>query len=287
MADIDRCAPLEIVPLLEEHDVVVTQGFVGSTLDGITTTIGRGGSDHTGALLGAALGAREIQIWTDVSGILTADPRLVPTARVVPEVTFSEARELAYFGAKVIHPDTILPAVARDIPVVIKNSMRPDDAGTRILPDGSQVAPGIHSITVKRGMTILRLSPRDPRDGPAPIERAFSLFADHGIDLLCALMAETRALAAIPTDAFDDIILTSLESTCRVGVESDMALLCLSGSELRQNPAALSHPLAALDGIPFGFVGAGSSEHILLIGVPENQATEALTAVHRRVFEEV
>src|SRR5207253_8795466 len=134
---IDAGAGGVIGPMFHEHDVVITQGFVGSTLDGITTTIGRGGSDHTGALLGAALGAREIQIWTDVSGILTADPRVVPEARVVPAVTFTEARELAFFGAKVIHPDTIVPAVERGIPVVIKNSMRPDDPGTRILPDGT------------------------------------------------------------------------------------------------------------------------------------------------------
>lgn len=285
MAEIDRCAPEEICPLLETHEVVVAQGFIGSTTDGVTTTIGRGGSDHTGALVGAALGAREIQIWTDVSGILTADPRLVPAASVVPEVTFTEARELAYFGAKVIHPDTILPAVERNIPVVIKNSMRPEDAGTRILPDGTALPGGIHSITVKRGMSIVKLSPRDPREGPATVTQALALFAEHEVPLHCSLLAETRALATVQTSTFNDILRTALESTCRVEVAHEMALLCLTGASLRQTPAALGEPLAALDGIPVSFVGAGSSEHILLIAVPESRAGEALAAVHARLFE--
>jgi aspartate kinase len=285
MADIDRCAPEVMGPLLGEHEVVIAQGFIGSTREGVTTTIGRGGSDHTAALVGAAIGSREIQIWTDVSGILTADPRQVPSARVVPEVTFTEARELAYFGAKVIHPDTILPAVERDITVVIKNSMRPEDAGTRILPDGSAVPAGIHSITVKRGMTILALSPRDPRDGPAPVTRALALFAEHDIPLHCALMAETRALATVETTTFNDILMAALESACRVEAQHGMALLCLTGAALRQTPAALAEPLAALEGIPVAFVGAGSSEHILLVAVPEERAAEALAAVHARLFE--
>jgi aspartate kinase len=285
MREIDRRAPVDLMPLLENNEVIVAQGFIGSTREGITTTIGRGGSDHTAALIGAALGAREIQIWTDVSGILTADPRLVPAARVVPEVTFTEARELAYFGAKVIHPDTILPAVERDIPVVIKNSMRPEDPGTRILPDGSPIPAGIHSITIKRGMSILSLSPRDPREGPAPVARALALFAENETPLHCAFLAETRALATVESSCFNDVLMTALESTCRVEISHGMALLCLTGAALRQTPAALGEPLAALDGIPVSFVGAGSSEHILLVAVPESRAPEALAAVHARLFE--
>ncbi len=286
MGEIDLYAPAVLLPLLGEHDVVVAQGFIGSTTDGITTTIGRGGSDHTGALIGGALHAREIQIWTDVSGILTADPRVVPAARTVPEVTFTEARELAFFGAKVIHPDTILPAVGRDVPVVIKNSMRPDDPGTRILPDGSPVAPGIHSITVRKGMTLLRLSPGNPREGISSVEQALVLFAEHNVPILCAQLAESRAVVTIPSDLFHDILRVALESICRVEVEQESALLCMTGAALRHASAALSEPLAALDGFPVGFVAAGSSEHILLVGVPENRCAEALVAVHERLFEQ-
>jgi aspartate kinase len=272
--------------MLEINEVVIAQGFIGSTLDGVTTTIGRGGSDHTGALLGAALHARDIQIWTDVSGILTADPRIVPAAHVVPEVTFTEARELAYFGAKVIHPDTILPAVARAIPVIIKNSMRPDDPGTRILPDGSPVAGGIHSITMKRGMTVLTLSPRQPFGSESVVEEALGLFARYSIPLQCAVVAESRAIAVIPSASFNDILLAALEASCHVELSENLAILCMTGASLRTTPGILSLPLAALTGIPISFVAAGSSDHMVLLGVAEEHATEALMALHRSLFEE-
>ncbi len=287
MAEIDRRAPEIILPLLDLHEVVVAQGFIGSTIDGITTTIGRGGSDHTGALLGAALGAPEIQIWTDVSGILTADPRVVPSAIVVPEVTFTEARELAYFGAKVIHPDTIIPAVEREIPVVIKNSMRPSDPGTRILPDSSAVPAGVHSITMKKGMTLLRLAPRDPREGSATVERALALFSEHDVPLLCGLFAESRGIAVVPSVAFNDILFASLEATCSVHVDHEMAILCLTGTGLCHTPESLAGPLAALEGIATSFIAAGTSQHLMLVGVAESHALEALRAVHEQLFESV
>lgn len=284
MSEIDRRAPAMLAPLLRDHDVVVAQGFIGSTTEGVTTTIGRGGSDHAAALIGAAIGAREIQIWTDVSGILTADPRAIPSAREVPEVTFTEARELAFFGAKVIHPDTIVPAVERNIPVIIKNSMRPDHAGTRILPDGSPVTPGIHSITIKKGMTVLRLLPRDVRDGLAAVEGALGLFAEHEAPIFSAQIVESRAVVAIPSAAFQDILLAALEARCRVEVEHGMAILCMTGAALRRTPEALARPLLALEGLPLAFVTAGSSEHILLVGLSEGHAAAALAAVHRELF---
>lgn len=285
MAEIDLKAPEILLPLLENYEVVVAQGFIGSTTEGVTTTIGRGGSDHTAALVGGALHAREIQIWTDVSGILTADPRAVPAARVIPEVTFTEARELAFFGAKVIHPDTILPAVERDVPVVIRNSMRPDDPGTRILPDGTPVEPGIHSISTRKGMTVLRLCPRHARDGVAVVEEALGLFAEHDVPLLSAQIVESRAVVSVPSTLFHDILLAALEARCRVEVEPDMAILCMAGAALRQTPTALAQALLALEGFPLAFVTAGSSEHILLVGIPEQYVGAALAAVHGRLFE--
>jgi aspartate kinase len=252
----------------------------------VTTTIGRGGSDHTGALLGAALGARDIQIWTDVSGILTADPRIVPSARVVPEVTFSEARELAWFGAKVIHPDTILPAVRRNIPVVIKNSMRPDDAGTRILPDGSSVAPGIHSITMKRGMLMLGLAPRHLFDSEQSIEEALMAFAHHGVPVQCAITAESRATVVVASNTFNDILLADLERSCRVEIREDMALLCMTGSGLRSESGILSDPLSAVSHIPLAFVAAGSSDNTVLLGLDDSNVHEAIGAIHKLMFEQ-
>lgn len=285
MPEIDAHVAEHLVPLVQRHEVVVAQGFIGRTLNGITTTIGRGGSDHTGALVGAALHATEIQIWTDVSGILTADPRAVPQAAVVPHVTFTEARELAWFGAKVIHPDTIVPAVERAIPVVIKNSMRPDDAGTRILPDGSPISCGIHSITSKRGMVSVMLGPRDPRATSLGFQKALGIFAAHNLPIQCAAVAEARAIITVESAGFNDVILAGLESDYAVELLPAMAVIGLIGAGLRSQPGIISTPLSALGAIPISFVVAGSSDHIILLGVAEQHATEALQRTHSALFE--
>lgn len=285
MPEIDARVTEHLIPLVQNHEVVVAQGFIGSTLDGVTTTIGRGGSDHTGALLGAALRAAEIQIWTDVSGILTADPRAIPQAHVVPEVTFTEARELAWFGAKVIHPDTIVPAVERAIPVVIKNSMRPDDAGTRILPDGSPIPSGIHSITIKRGMLSVMLGPRDPRATSLGFQKALGTFAAHNLPIQCAAIAEARAIITVEAAGFNDVILAGLEANYTVELMPGMAVLCMIGAGLRNQPGIISTPLSALGAVPISFVIAGSSDHIILLGVTEQHAAEALQQAHQALFE--
>lgn len=283
MAEIDDHASAVLRPMIDASDVVVAQGFIGSTVAGVTTTIGRGGSDHSGALIGAALGSREIQIWTDVSGILTADPRIVENARVVPAVTFTEARELAYFGAKVLHPDTIVPALSRGIPVVVRNSMKPDDPGTRILPDGALIQPGIHSVTVKRGMTTIDISDRNGI-GDSSVEESLWLFARHGITLQCALVVESRALAIVETNSIDDVMMTELESRFHVKLGANTAVLALIGAALRTTPDAITGCLHALAPWPVRFVIAGSSEHIVLVGLDEAHAREALVAVHAHLF---
>jgi aspartate kinase len=280
MEHIEMRAPEHLLPAFNDHEVIVAQGFIGSTVDGITTTIGRGGSDHTGALVGGALGSREIQIWTDVSGILTADPRSVPDARVIAEVTFSEARELAYFGAKVIHPDTILPALKRDIPVVIKNSKQPEDPGTRILPDDADVAPGIHSVTLKRGIALLRLSSPD-----GTITGAMSLFDTHNVPLQCALVSERHAVVAVERAALSDVLLTALSARCEVEIDRDRTLVALIGVRLRQAQAVLTRPFEALRRHAIPFVAAGASDHSVLLAVPDDDATDVLVRLHAGLFE--
>ncbi len=287
MDEIDRKADDELAPLLSNHEVIIAQGFVGSTREGITTTIGRGGSDHSAALVGAALRADEIQIWTDVSGILTADPRAVSGAKVVPEVTFTEARELAYFGAKVLHPDTIIPAVSRDIPVVIRNSMQPEDPGTRILPDDAPIDAGIHSLTVLRDMLLLQLSEKRHTvpGSQAPIEDALQCFQKHGATIHAAVFAESRTTVVIHEKDLDDVLQTKLESHYLVDITRDSALLCLIGAHIRRTPALLSRPLAALGTISIQMIVTGSSDHLVLLGIPNSDATTALIEVHRVLFE--
>ncbi|MGH9904969.1 MAG: aspartate kinase, partial [Pyrinomonadaceae bacterium] len=154
---VDR-ATVEVTPLVESGQIPVLAGFIGSTLDAAVTTLGRGGSDYSAAIVGAALDAREIQIWTDVSGVLTADPRVVPWARTVPLLSYQEAAELAYFGAKVLHPKTIQPAVDRGIPVRVCNSRAPHEAGTSIVAESEAAAQTVKAIAHKEGITTLQVT---------------------------------------------------------------------------------------------------------------------------------
>src|SRR6185436_3182586 len=148
-----------VLPVVQKGEIPVLGGFIGSTLQGVSTTLGRGGSDWSAALFGALLPAEEIQIWTDVDGIMTVDPRVVPGARVLSEVTFEEAAELAYFGAKVLHPATIKPAVERGIPVFVLNTMNPSARGTRIASRKGDTAPGEpRALAFKKGITVVLVS---------------------------------------------------------------------------------------------------------------------------------
>lgn len=284
MQEIEARVETELLALLAHHQVVVAQGFVGSTQEGITTTIGRGGSDHSAALIGGAIGAQEIQIWTDVDGVMTADPRLVPNAQAVRQMGFTEARELAWFGAKVIHPDTILPAVAKNIPVVIKNSMAPTQAGTTIYPDSFDVPPGIHSLTVKRNVLLVELAANDPSEGRKIIDIAIGSFARYQAPIECAVIAEARASVAIAESVWNDRLRASLESVCTVTVHKKIALLCMIGSGLRETPALLSKPLAALTEVSLRLIAAGSSDHIIIAGLDEESVNDALIAVHDVLF---
>lgn len=284
MEEIERLVETELLPLCAQYEAVIAQGFIGSTAEGVTTTIGRGGSDFSAALIGGGIGSPEIQIWTDVDGVMTADPRFVPNARAVRQMTFTEARELAYFGAKVIHPDTILPAVGKKIPVVIRNSMASHEPGTTIYPDGFDVPPGIHSLTAKRALILVELATSDPGEGRKIIDTAMGTFARFDAPIECAVIAEARASVVVSAALWNDRLRTALESVCDVTLRKGVALLCLIGSGLRETPALLSGSLAALGNISLRLVAAGSSDHIILAALDENLVDDALVAVHEALF---
>src|SRR5213076_2796845 len=168
-----------LTPLLDNGLVPVLGGYIAATADGITTTLGRGGSDYSAALVGAALDAREIQIWTDVSGVLTADPRVVPGARTVANVSYAEAAELAYFGAKVLHPKTIQPAVDLQIPVRVCNSHQPIERGTMILPSSQTTPRLVKSIAYKKGITILHITSARMLGAYGFMSAIFQIFERH------------------------------------------------------------------------------------------------------------
>ena len=165
-----------LAPLLAEGKVVVLGGFIGATAAGITSTLGRGGSDYSAAIFGSCLGVDEIQIWTDVDGMLTADPRIVPQPRLVPQLSFAEASELAYFGAKVLHPSTILPAVARNIPVRILNSRRPENTGTLITAEARHADGQLTALACKRDVTVIDITSTRMLMAHGFLRRLFEVF---------------------------------------------------------------------------------------------------------------
>src|SRR5437660_11295597 len=197
----------KLSPLIEAEMIPVVGGFIGSTKEGATTTLGRGGSDYTAALVGAALDAREIQIWTDVSGVLTADPRVVPDARTVPSLSYAEAAELAYFGAKVLHPKTIQPAMDRDIPVRICNSRAPGDGGTLVTARGTVWPRGVKAIAHKCGITILQITSTRMLGAYGFLRALFEVFDRHRTAVDVVTTSEVSvSLTVEDTGALDAIV---------------------------------------------------------------------------------
>ena len=215
----------ELVPLLARRIIPVLGGFVGATTDGVTTTLGRGGSDYSAAIVGACLGATEIQIWTDVDGMLTADPRLVPRAQVVPELSFDEASELAFFGAKVLHPATILPAMAENIPVRILNSRNAEVRGTLITAKPPKASGPLTAIATKRNVTVVDISSTRMLMVHGFLHKLFGVFEQHATSVDVVTTSEVSVSVTV-----DDVrrlprILEDLKAFAEVNSSSDLAVL--------------------------------------------------------------
>jgi len=263
--------------------LLITQGFIASSPDGVTTTLGRGGSDYTASILAAALGAREIQIWTDVNGIMTSDPRLVPRATTIPDISYEEAGELAFFGAKVLHPATIQPAVLKKIPVVVRNTNSPENEGTRI--SAQPPSPGLKAIAVKKGITVLNVSSSRMLEAHGFLCRLFAIFDDAKIPVdLVATSEVSVSLTIERSDKLSDI-LDKLNELGRVSVEHDMCIICMVGRELWKDPSFPSKAFAAIMDIPVRMISLGASDINLSLVVPANRADDTLTRLHSGFFE--
>jgi aspartate kinase len=226
----------KILPLISQNNVPVLGGFIGSARNGATTTLGRGGSDFTASIVGAGIGAEEIQIWTDVDGVMTCDPKLVPEARRVKTISFAEAAELAYFGAKVLHPSTLLPAMEKNIPVVVLNSRRPDIAGTRIVADAGPCSNVIKAISCKRGIYIVNIRSTRMLMAHGFLHRIFEIFsrAETAVDMLAS--SEVSVSLTIDDPARLTEICGALREFSEVSVEEDQAIVCTVGDNLRHTP---------------------------------------------------
>jgi aspartate kinase len=271
-------------PYLAKGVVPVIGGFVGATSAGVTTTLGRGGSDFTGAIVGAALDAREIQIWTDVDGMLTADPRLIPAARVVEQLSFAEASELAHFGAKVLHPATILPAVAKNIPVRILNSHNATAPGTLITaaaPAGRAPRP-LTAIASKTGITVVDVTSTRMVMAHGFLRRLFEVFERHKTAVDVVTTSEASVSVTVDDVRSLPAIVEDLSAFADVSAERDMAILCAVGDGLPANPTVAGQLLSALDGVPLRMVSQAAARRNVTIVLRASDMPAALERWHER-----
>lgn len=260
----------------------IMQGFIASTAGGATTTLGRGGSDYTATIVGAALRAEEVQIWTDVTGIMTSDPRIVKNARTIDQISYREAAELAYFGAKVIHPSTIQPAINLGIPVLVKNTYRPDDAGTKIVP--SIPGSGLKAIACKKGITLVSISSSRMLLAYGFLRRIFEIFEKYltPVDLIAT--SEVSVSVTIDNPAAVNNIARDLSEIGTVGVEAEKSIICLVGQDLWKDTVFLARVFSSLKSTPVRMICLGASDINLSLVVPVDSTEESVRSLHEEFF---
>jgi len=275
------------IPPLAENKIVVMGGFIGATEDGVTTTLGRGGSDFTASLVGAGIGAEEIQIWTDVDGMLTADPTILAGGHRVKTISFAEAAELAYFGAKVLHPATVVPAVEKNIPVLILNSRRPDVSGTRIVSQTVPCGNVIKSIACKRQITLVNIHSTRMLMAHGFLRRIFEVFDRHETAVDMVSTSEVSVSLTIDNTRALEAICGELSQFSEVSVEGGQAIVCLVGDNLRYTPGVAMRVFSALAGINVRMISQGASLLNLSFVVAERDLRSAVTALHAEFFAEL
>ena len=271
-----------LAPMARDGRIPVLGGFIGSTSTGLTTTLGRGGSDYSAALLGAALQADAIEIWTDVDGMLTADPRVVEGARLLDRVGFDEASELASFGAKVLHPMTIYPAVRLGIPVYVLNSRRPEGKGTLITFDAPRRA--VTAIAGKSGVTLVRL--RTPRMllTEGFMRTTFDVFHRHRVSVDVVATSEVSVSLTIDDATQLDELLPDLRQLGDVAIERSRGIIAVVGAELSSGGEHMARALRALDHTPIHMLSLSATGINLTIVVDAEQVPSVMRRLHEEFF---
>jgi len=273
-----------VLAAIDAGRVPVVGGFVGATIAGHTTTLGRGGSDYSGALVGAGIGADEIQIWTDVDGMLTADPRVIQTPRLVPRLSFSEAAELAYFGAKVLHPSTILPAVERNIPVRILNSRKPDGDGTTITAEPAAGATPLTALACKRDLTVVDITSSRMLMAYGFLRRVFEVFERYRTAVDVVTTSEVTVSVTVDDRRHLEAIVDALSEFSQVTVEPEMALLCAVGDRLRNEPAIAARAVGVLEEVPLRMISQAASRRNITVILRQNDLQHAMNRLHEEFF---
>jgi aspartate kinase len=272
-----------LLPQLAAGRLPVLGGYVGATPAGVTTTLGRGGSDYSAAIVGSAAAAQEIQIWTDVDGMMTADPRVVPSTHVVPRLSFGEASELAYFGAKVLHPSTILPAVAKSIPVRILNSRRFGGEGTLITADAPADEP-LAALACKRHVTVVDITSTRMLMAHGFLRRVFEVFERCRTAIDVVSTSEVSISVTVDDDRRLGELTGELSTFAEVSVEPDMAILSAVGDGLRRDPRLASRILGSLEQFPLRMVSQAASRRNVTVVLQDAVAGAAMVHLHDTFF---
>ncbi len=277
----------ETVAPLAARKVVVMGGFIGSTEQGVTTTLGRGGSDFSASIAGAGIGAEEIQIWTDVDGMLTCDPTILSGGHRVRTISFAEAAELAYFGAKVLHPSTVLPAIQKNIPVLILNSRRPDVEGTRIVPDSVPCANVVKSIACKRNITVVNIHSTRMLMAHGFLRRIFEVFDRFETPVDMVATSEVSVSLTIDNTSKLDQIRAELAQFSEVDTEDGQVIVCLVGENIRFTPGVSGRAFRALERVNIRMIAQGASRLNLSFVVAEQDLKAAVEALHAEFFSQI
>jgi len=286
-----------LIPLLEQGVVPVITGFVGATEEGVTTTLGRGGSDYSAAILGACLGADEVWTWTDVDGVMTANPRIVADARVIPVLSYNEIGELAYFGAKVLHPRTIRPIVERGIPLWVKNTFNPSAPGTRIVQNTENSVGKVKSVTAIEGLSVVTVEGRGMMGVPGIAARTFAAVASQGASVLMISQASSEQSISfvLPTEAVPPVVRAveremALElerrDVDRVWSQDQVVIVTTVGAGMRSTPGIAARIFGALGQADINVIAIaqGSSECGISLVVAAENAASAIQQIHREVI---
>ena len=271
-------------PILDSGRVAVLGGFVGATLAGHTTTLGRGGSDYSGALVGAGVEASEIQIWTDVDGMLSADPRVVKSAKLVDHLSFAEAAELAYFGAKVLHPSTILPAVERNIPVRILNSWKPAAAGTLITGAGSSTRKGLTGLASKRDVAVVDITSTRMLAAYGFLRQVFEVFERFTTAVDMVTTSEVSVSVTVDDIRHLDEIEEALSEFASVSVERNMSLLCAVGDVLQHEPEMAARVVGVFEEVPLRMISQAASRRNITVVLRQGDLPHAMERLHEEFF---
>ena len=287
LAETNERLRTRITPLLEAGRVPVMGGFIGATKAGVTTTIGRGGSDFSAAIVGAGLDAERIEIWTDVDGMMTTDPNLVPEARRIKVISFDEAAELAYFGAKVLHPATVLPAVQKNIPVYVLNSRNPSCEGTRIAARAPRGRNFFKAIAAKKRITIVDVAAPRMLLAHGFLKSIFDAFDRHRIPVDVVSTSEVSVSLTVDSNESIPALAADLAKLADVKYEGRKAIVCLVGEHLRQTPGLAARVFAELTDVKIRMISQGASEINLTFVIEEDAVPDVVRRLHKAFFSDL